>query len=431
MTIPIQTPQIGTTGVVKPPSIVDQIAPILEAINQQKLAQAQIENYRSLAEQRKMAVAQQARELQDQADAANAFYQHISGAAVRLKPEKPSKEGIPSHQGMDNTTGTLIPLPQFERGLGPGALVNYHKFVQDYNQSVLQSQQETASRAQVEHTRALTDLSQIQAANAARAVADDKTMQNILAGADLTSDAGQRGAIRRILQTVGPEAADRVARTLNVGAGRYGHVVGPDGYLYITDSQSGRVRRDTVVGQRNQLTQEALQRNARTLVDLLDEQSKLIRDLGIGASKNPTAAGIAEASRVLGVSTEGLSNWLRNDPEQFTRMLRTRFAHNYVGLLPHSRSSEALLQNLAESYWAPAGSGAALLQRAERDRRTLRQVLQQLANGSLTDMSRLPGFAQAAAAAAAEGQQAPQTGQPGTTVIPNPDEWAQGVPPPP
>lgn len=426
MTLPIQTPQIGTTGVVKPPNIMDQIAPILEAINQQKLAQAQVENYRSLAEERKQKAAASARELQDQADAAKAFYDHLSGAAVRLKPEKPSKDGVPSHQGVDETTGSLIPLPQFERGLGPGALVNYHKLVEDYNRTVLQSQQETASRVQTQHTMAATDLLHSQAQAAADAIAADKTTQGILQGADLTSDAGQRGAIRKVLQTVGAGAAERLARTLNVGSGRYGHVIGPDGFLYITDSQSGRVRRDTVIGQRSQATQDALKRNAATLVDLLDQQSKLIHDLGIGASKNPTPAAVAEASRVLGVSTEGLSNWLRNDPEQLTRMLRTRFAHNYVGLLPHSRSSEALLQNLAESYWAPAGSSGATLQQAERDRRRLRAVLAGLANGSLTDMSRLPGFAQAAAAAAAEG--VPQGTQPGTPP-PNPDDWAQGIPP--
>lgn len=427
MTIPIQLPQIGTTGVVKQPTIIEQLAPILEAINQRKLANAQVENYQSLAAQRREEASARARELQDQADAANAFYQHLSGAATRLKPEKPTKDGMPSHQGVDNTTGSLIPLPQFERGLGPGALNVYHKFIQDYNQTVAQSQQETASRVQTEHVRALTDLSQSQATAAARAATDDATTQRLLQGSDLTSDAGQRRAIRSVLQQVGPEAAGRIATTLNTGAGRYGHVVGPDGFLYITDSKNGTVRRDTVVGQRNQLTQEALKRNAATLVDLLDQQSKLIQDLGIGASKNPAPAAIAEASKVLGVSTEGLSNILRSDPEQVTRMLRTRFAHNYVGLLPHSRSSEALLQNLAESYWAPAGSSTPTLRQAERDRRKLRGILQGLATGSITDMSRLPGFADAAAAAAAEGRAGPQTGNPGTTV--NPDDWAQGVPP--
>lgn len=428
MTIPIQTPQIGTTGVVKPLNLVEQIAPLLEAINQHKLANAQVENYRSLAAQRQEEAAAKARELQDQADAANAFYMHLSGAATRLKPEKPSKEGIPSHQGMDNTNGTLIPLPQFERGLSPGALNSYQKFIQDYNQNVLQSQQETTSRVQNEHVRQLTDIAHLQALAAGKAAAQDAQTQDILTSTDLTTDQGQRRAIRAILQKSGPQAADQVARALNVGVGRYGHVIGPDGYLYITDSQSGNVRRDTVIGQRNPQIQDALRRNAATLVDLLDQQSQLIHNLGIGASKNPSLAAIAEASKVLGISTEGLSNIVRTDPEQVTRMLRTRFAHNYVGLLPHSRSSEALLQNLAESYWAPAGSSSATLQQAERDRRKLRAVLQGLASGSITDMSRLPGFADAAAAAAAEGR--PQTGNPGTTVQPNPDEWAGGVPPP-
>ncbi len=423
--IPITTPQIGTTGVVKQPSILEQIAPILEQITQQKMAQAQIENYQSLAAERKAAIAKQARDLQDQADAANAFYQHLSGAAVRLKPEKPSKEGIPSHQGVDETSGTLIPLPQFERGLGPGALVHYHQLVQDYNQTVLQRQTEVASKVTTEHNRLLNDAATQDAIAAAKKVADETTTQNILQASDLTTDQGRLKAVRRVLQQVGPEAAGRIATTLSTGTG-FDKLVGPDGTLYV--GHNGVWRRDINIGMKSKPLEDAARRNAGLAVDLLDEQSKLIRDLGIGGSKNPTLAAIAEASRVLGVSTEGLSNWLRNDPEQLTRMLRTRFSHLYVGLLPHSRSAGQLLENLAESYWAPAGSGAALLRRAEHDRVSLRKLLVDLRDGKVTDWSRLPGWQEAASAAAAEGA-TPQTGQPGTTVTPNPDNWVNGVPP--
>src|SRR5438552_3845065 len=101
------------------------VAPILEQITQQKVANAQLENYRNVAEERRMAIAKQAQELQDQADASRAFYQHLSGAATQLKPEPPSKEGVPSHQGIDATNGTLIPLPQYLRSLSPGAAVHY------------------------------------------------------------------------------------------------------------------------------------------------------------------------------------------------------------------------------------------------------------------------------------------------------------------
>jgi len=104
-------------------------------------------------------------------------------------------------------------------------------------------------------------------------------------------------------------------------------------------------------------------------------------------------------------------------------MLRTRFSHLYIGLLPHSRSSQQLLENLAESYWAPAGSGTPLLQKAERDRRHLYRILADLRDGKLTDMSRLPGWQAAASAAAAEGTQVPPT-QPGAPP-PNPDDWVR------
>jgi len=427
MTIPITTPQIGTTGVVRQPSILEQIAPVLEQITQQKMAQAQIENYRSLAEERKAAIAKQARDLQDQADAATAFYNHLSGAAVRLKPEKPSKEGVPSHQGVDETTGTLIPLPQFERGLGPGALVHYHQLVQDYNQTVLQRQQEVSSQAQVEHTRQITDLARIQAERDTQAIADDKRTQQILAATDLTTDAGQLRAVRRILQEVGPHAAGPVAQTLNTGTG-FDKLVAPDGSLYV--GHNGKWHLDRNIGAKaNQVVVDAQRRNAGLAVDLLDEQSKVIRDLGIGSSKNPTLAAVAEGSRVLGISTEGLSNWLRNDPEQLTRMLRTRFSHLYVGLLPHSRSAGQLLENLSESYWAPAGSGTPLLRRAERDRQSLRRILVDLRDGRTTDWSRLPGWAEAASAAVQEGNTVPQGGVGGGGAgSTNPDDWQQGVP---
>ena len=428
MTIPIQMPQIGTTGVVKQPSVTDILAPILEQITQQKVAQAQIANYQSLAAERKAAAAKQARELQDQADAATAFYNHLSGAAVRLKPEPPSKDGVPSHQGVDNTTGTLIPLPQFEKGLGPGALVHYHQLLQDYNQTVLQHQQEIASQAQTAHTQALTDVANLQAQQATKQIADDRTTQRILAGTDLTTDVGQLRAVRRVLQEVGPEQANRVAQTLNTGTG-FDKLVAPDGTLYV--GHNGKWRRDLNIGAKaNQAVVEAQRRNAGLTIDLLDEQSKLIRDLGIGSSKNPTLAAVAEASRVLGVSTEGLSNWLRNDPEQLTRMLRTRFSHLYIGLLPHSRSAQQLLENLAESYWAPAGSGTLLLRRAERDRQKLRSLLVDLRDGRITDWSKLPGWAEAASAAVQEGNTVPQGGGGAATGSTNPDDWQQGVPPP-
>jgi len=428
MTIPIQLPQIGTTGVVPPStSPLEAAVPILEALTQQKLAAAQMEHYRSLAEERKAQAAQQAQALQDQAQAAKAFYDHLSGAAVRLKPEKPGKEGMPANTGVDETTGTLVPLSQFERGLRPGALVGYHALLQDYNKTVLQRHDELKAQAEVQHNKALTDLTTLQAIASAKAAADEGTTQGILSQSDLTSDVGQRRAIQQVLQKVGVDAADRLAKTLNVGQGRYGYIIGPDKQGYITDSKSGGARLDRAFAVKDPAALEAQRRNAGQVVDLLDEQSKLIRDLGIGSSRNPALAAVAEASRVLGVSTEGLSNVLRNDPEQVTRMLRTRFAHLYVGLLPHSRSSADLLNNLTESYWAPAGSGTSLLRRAERDRRGLRQILVELRDGRTTDWSRLPGFAEAAAAAAAEGQAPPpNTPVQGST---NPDDWVHGVPP--
>lgn len=425
MTIPLQLPQIHPDLAPRAPSVIEQIAPVLEAINQRKLVNAQVQNYQSLAEQRKMEAAAKAQDLQDQADAAQAFYGHVSGITTHLRPEQPSKEGVPSHQGVDAGNGTLIPLSSVLKKLTPGALVYYQQHIKDYNSDVMQQQQVTTQQAQDEHTRQLTDLTRIQAQNAANEIADNKRTQDILQSSDLTTDRGQLRAVRRVLQEVGPKAAGPIAQTLNTGTG-FDKYVSPDGTFYV--GHNGAWHKDFSVAVKPvQAIVDAQKRNAGQVVDLLDEQSKLIQDLGIGSSKNPTLAALADGSRILGVSTEGLSNWLRNDPEQLTKMLRTRFSHLYVGLLPHSRSAGQLLDNLTQSYWAPAGSGKPLLARAENDRQKLRRVLVDLRDGKTTDWSRLPGWAAAASAAVSEGAQTP--GQPGTTVTPNPDDWVNGVPP--
>ena len=157
------------------------------------------------------------------------------------------------------------------------------------------------------------------------------------------------------------------------------------------------------VGQKVAVNQDAIQRGAKTIVDLLDEQSSVINKAGLAGSKNPTLAQLAQTARVLGIPTEAVANFARSDPQQLTQLLKTRFAHNYIGLLPHSRGSAQLLTNLVESYWAPAGSSPATLARAEQDRNKLRAMLDQIAKGKI-DLSKLPGFSEAAQAAAAEGQ---------------------------
>src|SRR5881394_615970 len=307
MTIPLQLPQINPPLAPREPSVIEQIAPILEAINQHKLVNAQVANFQSLAEQRRAEAAKRAQDLQDQADAARAFYDHVSGIATELRPEPPSKDGTPSHQGVDNTNGTLIPLPQYLKKLSPGGLVYYQQHLQDYNTDVMKQHQALASEAETRHVQQLTDLTRIQAQNAANEIADNKRTQDILQTSDLTTDRGQLRAVRRVLQEVGPKAAGPIAQTLNTGTG-FDKLVGPDGQLYV--GHNGQWRRDLNIGVKpSAMLVDAQKRNAGLVVDLLDEQSQLIRNLGIGSSRNPTLAAVAEASRFLGISTEGLSNW--------------------------------------------------------------------------------------------------------------------------
>lgn len=236
MTIPISPVNIGTTGVVKQPSVLEQIAPILEALSQQKLAKAQIANLQSLAEERKLAAAKAARELQDQADAAAAFYQHLSGAAVRVKPEKPSADGTPSHQGVDNTNGTLIPLPQFEKGLAPGALVHYQGLIQDYNKSVVQSQDVAASQAQQQHTQFQDTITQA-------GLDEDRRISGVLSR--FAGRQWNRSTINRTIGevlTINPQKAQQVATTINSLLPDYQVVVNDNGTVsYVSKQPEGGV----------------------------------------------------------------------------------------------------------------------------------------------------------------------------------------------
>ena len=412
-------PQIGSTGFIQQPSIGQQVAPVLEALTQRRLADAQIEVYKSLTEERKLKAAQQAQQAQDAADAARAFYGHISGSEQRLKPAQPGKEGAPQHQGVDETSGMLIPLPQFEKGLSPQAHAYYLGMIGEHNKAIQQGFEAAKPKVSAEHEQIVTDI-------ARAGLTRDTAVRTALGkyAGRLDDPTTQRKALADVA-SIDPTAAKGLADAFNQGAGRYNHVIGPDGFLYMLDTKLGTARKDVAVGQKPAINQDAIQRNAQTVVDLLDEQSRIIQQVGLAGSKNPTLAQLAQTARVLGIPTEAVANTLRNDPQQLTQMLKTRFAHNYVGLLPHSRSAASLLTNLTESYWAPAGSSPATLARAERDRKQLRAMVDQIAKGKI-DLSKLPGFAEAAQAATAEGQQIPAS-SPGM-VAPNPADWSQGVP---
>lgn len=423
--IPIQAPQIHPDLVGGAPS--QGLTPIIEALTQRRLADVQVANTTSVIQQRQQEAALQAQNAEDQAAAAKAFYQHVSGAAVRLKPGTSEQ---PGSQGMD-PSGMLTPLPQFERGLSPTAHAMYMKMIEGHNGAIQQSLEGSRTQVATEHDQVMTALALAQHVAAVQKNTADSATRTILGrwGPKLATEAGQRGAIQEILQTAGPDQADQVANALNVGVGRYGHVIGPDGFLYITDSKTGSARRDTSVGTKEnalgQQRMEAIRRNAGTLVDLLDAQEQIVRGAGLQGSKNPVIAGLLQNARVLGIPTEALANIFRTDPQQATQMLKTRFAHNYIGMLPNSRSAANLLQNLTESYWPPPGSAPAVLRRAEQDRQRLRAIMSGVRDGQITDLSKVPGFNTAASAAALEGQAVPTTG-PGQAPI-NPDDFLHPI----
>jgi len=391
-------PQIGSTGLLQQPGIAQQIAPLLEAVTQHRLVNAQLEAYRGLTEERKLKAAQQARDAQDAADAASAFYRHISGSEQRLKPAQAKEGEPPPHQGVDESSGMLIPLPQFEKGLSPQAHAYYLGMIGEHNKAIQQGFEAARSKVSAEHEQIATDIVRA-------GLTRDTAVRTALGKYEgrLDDPTTQRKALADVA-AIDPNAAKGLADAFNVGSDRYKNFIAPDGFNYILDSKLGVTRKDRAVGQKVAVNQDAIQRGAKTIVDLLDEQSGIIKQTGLAGSKNPTLAQLAQTARVLGIPTEAVANFLRSDPQQLTQLLKTRFAHNYIGLLPHSRGSAQLLTNLTESYWAPAGSSPATLARAEQDRNKLRAMLDQIAKGNI-DLSKLPGFSEAAQAAVAEGQQ--------------------------
>lgn len=416
-------PQIGSTGLIQQPGIAQQLAPLIDALAQHQLARAQIESYKSLTEERKLKAAQQAQDTQDAADAAKAFYGHISGSEQRLKPAQAKEGQPPPHSGVDETSGMLMPLPQFERGLSPKAHALYLGMIESHNKALQEVLTAAADKVKTDHEQVLTDIAR---AGLMRDTAVKAALGKYAGTLDKPSQ--QAKAIAEVAALGDLTGAEGLARTFNLGNDRYKHFLRPDGFVGILDSKLGTTQKGEFVGQKVAPNQEAVQRGAQTVVDLLDEQSRLIQQTGLGASKNPSLAQMAQTARVLGVPTEAIANAFRTDPQQITQMLKTRFAHNYVGLLPHSRSAANLLTNLTESYWAPGGSSEPTLARAERDRKRLRGMLDQVAKGKM-DLSKIPGFAEAAQAAVAEGQQPPAGGMGQPAVLPNPADWSQGVPP--
>ena len=151
-------PQIGSTGLLQQPGIAQQIAPLLEAVTQHRLVNAQLEAYRGLTEERKLKAAQQARDAQDAADAASAFYRHISGSEQRLKPAQAKEGEPPPHQGVDESSGMLIPLPQFEKGLSPQAHAYYLGMIGEHNKAIQQGFEAARSKVSAEHEQIATDI---------------------------------------------------------------------------------------------------------------------------------------------------------------------------------------------------------------------------------------------------------------------------------
>lgn len=408
----IQTPQIGTTGVVQQPNAVEQLGSGFQLIQ--------------LALQRRQELEQKRQELLQRQEEFE-LNKKIAGtqlAGAELDNEKKRRDFKAQEADLAAQDEALK--------IFTGALPQVHD-MNAWGQVIAGVKDPAVGRHLMENIRGMFDLQNTQATGrktAAEATglethnAADTATQGILqryGATKLATVPGQRAALAEVAALAGPERANELANAFNVGSGRHHLWAGPDGFLYDHDTKLGEVRQLKSVGTKagNALNQEAIRRGAQTIVELLDEQSRIIDAAGLKGSKNPSLAQVAQTARFLGIPTEGLANILRSNPQQVTQMLKTRFAHNYVGLLPHSRSAANLLTNLTESYWAPGGSSDELLARAQQDRIRLRAIMAGVASGRITDLTRIPGFSDALKAAASEN--APTGAD--TTAGPNPLDW--------
>ena len=122
-----------------------------------------------------------------------------------------------------------------------------------------------------------------------------------------------------------------------------------------------------------------------------------------GLSRIPVVGGMATGM------VEAQRQRRRSPSQQAFQSYMDQFVHNAVGLLPGSRQSIVLFQNLRQAYVPAAGQSpeARAAKRAQRNR--LIALLKQLAAGERVDFGDLPGFVEAA----------PQTGAPSY----NPKFW--------
>lgn len=409
--IPFNPPRIGTTGVLEP-QVPPGIAVLMQAlqhrqeldIQRQRLRrdQEQLELQRSVAgpqiEAAKLEIDRRRREMQaaeDDLKAKDQAYQIVVGNLPRL---------------MDNSAWGEVVAGVKDPAVAAHVMSYRDQYLKQANQA-----------AETQRTSAQATALEMQ--NQA-----DVATREILGryGTQLRTTRGQRDAIAEVASVAGPEEANRLASAFNTGAGRYQHWAGPDGFLYLIDSKTGDVRQNRQVGVRGQtsFSQEGVKRGASSIVELIDEATALLKQ-DPNADIEPRLARTAENARVLGIPLGAFANDVRTPSQQQFSQLRTRFAHIYVGLLPHSRSAAKLLENLTESFWAAPGANTTLRAQSERDRRNLRQMMADVAAGKLTDLSRIPGFAEAMRAAAAEGTETPQGD---TTATPNYDDYRTGPP---
>lgn len=141
---------------------------------------------------------------------------------------------------------------------------------------------------------------------------------------------------------------------------------------------------------------------AQNALQALEEADQILRE-DRTADITPVASGIASSaaqSRIadyvpgLKGGAEALAQSQMTTAQQKFQAAMSRFAHNAVGLLPGSRQSIALFNDLRQAYTPKQGQTSQEFRDASRAARTrLAEKMRQLAKGETVSLGDLPGFA--------------------------------------
>ena len=239
------------------------------------------------------------------------------------------------------------------------------------------------------------------------------------------------------LAAIDPAGAEQVNRALTPQEGDFAPIVGADGDIYTLNRRTGAISK---TGENGGARGQGLGivTGAEAAIAARNAIQSLTNALAL-AKKDPQARiRPVMASALAGAGTTGIGALARGllgpmaqsqmtPNQQLYQRAIDQFKHNYASLLPKGSRSQAILENLGQSFSLSSGqTDPSVAAGVDADQQRLIRMLMPLAQGKVINMGQLPGFAEAAQDFAN-----PQT--PGATPFtgtPNFGDFRSGVPQP-